>query len=153
MSLVHVAQWLEYPTSVRVIGLFGDSDFFLCPGHAHDTMNCHNIFLMVPDVLLLQDLAIYAVSVATTLEKAVSASHQLSYYSFLWGFIMLIGPFCFFNFQKTTYLQLFTMVMRNSAMVLMILLTVFDIANGHHVPINQLILWDTEKAKEVCKLS
>ena len=63
---------------------------------------------------------------------------------------MLIGPFCFFNFQKTTYLQLFTMVMRNSAMVLMIMLTVFDIANGHRVPVNQLILWDTEKAKEVC---
>ena len=35
-------------------------------------------------------------------------------------------------------------------MVLMIMLTVFDIANGHCVPIDQLILWDTEKAKEVC---
>ena len=35
-------------------------------------------------------------------------------------------------------------------MVLMIMLTVFDIVNGHHVPVDQLILWDTEKAKEVC---
>jgi len=108
------------------------------------------IIIIKTGVFSLQDLAIYAVSVATTLEKAVSASHQTSYYSFLWGFVMLIGPFCFFNFQKTTYLQLFTMVMRNSAMVLMIMLTVFDIANGHRVPIDQLILWDTEKAKEVC---
>ena len=62
---------------------------------------------------------------------------------------MFIGPFCFFNFQKTTYLQLFTMAIRNSAMVLMILLTVLDIANGQRVPTDQLILWDTAKAKEV----
>ena len=34
-------------------------------------------------------------------------------------------------------------------MVLMILLTVLDIANGHRVPTDQLILWDTAKAKEV----
>ncbi|XP_078367593.1 transmembrane protein 104 homolog isoform X2 [Oculina patagonica] len=106
-------------------------------------------FYAVLCLYLYGDLAIYAVSVATTLEKAVGASHQLSYYSFLWGFIMFIGPFCFFNFQKTTYLQLFTMVMRNSAMVLMIVLTLLDIANGHRVPTDQLILWDTAKAKEL----
>lgn len=100
----------------------------------------------------MQDLAIYAVSVATTLEKATTASHQISYYSFLWGFVMFIGPFCFFNFQKTTYLQLFTMVMRNTAMVLMILLTVLDIAKGHFVPWDQLTLWDAEKAKEVISM-
>lgn len=34
-------------------------------------------------------------------------------------------------------------------MGLMILLTVLDIANGHYVPSDQLMLWDTEKAKEV----
>lgn len=34
-------------------------------------------------------------------------------------------------------------------MVLMILLTVLDIASGHRVPTDQLILWDTAKAKEV----
>ena len=34
-------------------------------------------------------------------------------------------------------------------MVLMILLTVLDIANGHRVPTDQLILWDTAEAKEV----
>jgi len=106
-------------------------------------------FYAVLCLYLYGDLAIYAVSVATTLEKAAGASHQISYYSFLWGFIMFIGPFCFFNFQKTTYLQLFTMVMRNSAMVLMILLTVLDIANGNRVPTDQLILWDTAKAKEL----
>jgi len=106
-------------------------------------------FYAVLCLYLYGDLAIYAVSVATTLENAAGASYQISYYSFLWGFIMFIGPFCFFNFQKTTYLQLFTMVMRNSAMVLMILLTVLDIANGHRVPTDQLILWDTAKAKEL----
>ena len=35
-------------------------------------------------------------------------------------------------------------------MGLMILLTVLDIANGHYVPSDQLILWDTEKSEEVC---
>ena len=34
-------------------------------------------------------------------------------------------------------------------MVLMIALTMLDIANGHKVPTDQLILWDTVKAKEV----
>ena len=34
-------------------------------------------------------------------------------------------------------------------MVLMILLTVLDIANGNRVPTDQLIWWDTAKAKEV----
>ena len=34
-------------------------------------------------------------------------------------------------------------------MVLMIVLTLLDIANGHRVPTDQLILWDTDKAKEV----
>lgn len=106
-------------------------------------------FYTVLCLYLYGDLAIYAVSVATTLEKATSASHQISYYSFLWGFVMFIGPFCFFNFQKTTYLQLFTMVMRNTAMVLMILLTVLDIAKGHFVPWDQLTLWDAEKSKEL----
>ena len=88
-------------------------------------------------------------SVATTLEKALGASHEISYYSFLLAFTMLIGPFCFFNFQKTMHLQLFTMVMRNSAMVLMIVLTLLDIFQGHRVPVDQLILWDAEKTKEV----
>lgn len=125
---------------------------FIAKGADH---SLHQLYLSLQwglwrSSLHLQDLAIYAVSVATTLEKAVGTSHQISYYSFLWGFIMLIGPFCFFTFQKTIYLQLFTMVMRNSAMGLMILLTVLDIANGHYVPSDQLILWDTEKSKEVC---
>lgn len=106
-------------------------------------------FYAVLCLYLYGDLAIYAVSVATTLEKVMGASHQISYYSFLWGFIMLIGPFCFFNFQKTAYLQLFTMIMRNSAMLIMIMLTLFDISKGNHVPIDQLVLWDTEKAKEL----
>ncbi len=34
-------------------------------------------------------------------------------------------------------------------MVLMILLTLLDIAYGHKVPTDQLILWDTAKTKEV----
>lgn len=34
-------------------------------------------------------------------------------------------------------------------MVLMIVLTLLDIANGHRVPTDQLILWDTDKAKEL----
>ena len=97
--------------------------------------------IMTP-LILFQDLAIYAVSVATTLETVIGANHAISYYSFLWGFVMLIGPFCFFNFQKTTYLQLSTMVLRNSAMLLMIVLSVMDIFSGNRVQLENLILWD-----------
>ena len=96
-----------------------------------------------------QDLAIYAVSVATTLEKLAGADHTLSYYTFLWGFSMIIGPFCFFNFQKTAVLQYVTMVFRNVAMFLMIILSTIDIANGDGVPQKDVILWDTAGVKEV----
>ena len=37
-------------------------------------------------------------------------------------------------------------------MVLMILLTVLDIAKGHFVLWDQLTLWDAEKAKEVISM-
>ena len=96
-----------------------------------------------------QDLAIFAVSIATTLESVLGGNHYISYYTFLWGFITIIGPFCFFNFQNTKLLQLTTMVLRNSAMVLMIVVTVLDIASGNKVPIEQLVLYDAEGTKEV----
>ena len=41
------------------------------------------------------------------------------------------------------------MVLRNSAMVLMIVVTVLDIASGNKVPIEQLVLYDAEGTKEV----
>ncbi|EDO27621.1 predicted protein, partial [Nematostella vectensis] len=106
------------------------------------------LFYAVLCLYLFGDLAIYAVSVATTLTRVLGSQPEISYYSFLLGFIMVIGPFCFFNFQKTKVLQLSTMVLRNTAMVLMIVLVINDIASGKRVPINQVVLFDMEETKE-----
>ncbi|EDO34542.1 predicted protein, partial [Nematostella vectensis] len=107
------------------------------------------LFYAVLCLYLFGDLAIYAVSVATTLTRVLGSQPEISYYSFLLGFIMVIGPFCFFNFQKTKVLQLSTMVLRNTAMVLMIVLVINDIASGKRVPINQVVLFDMEETKEL----
>lgn len=44
---------------------------------------------------------------------------------------------------------MFTMIMRNSAIVLMVILSVVDIANGNRVPLNNIILCDIPQTKEV----
>jgi hypothetical protein len=38
-----------------------------------------------------------------------------AYYVYLAAFTLLVVPFCFFNFQKTKYLQFFTLGTRNTA--------------------------------------
>lgn len=72
---------------------------------------------------LFGDLAIYSVAIPNSLAVTtgnvtvlgVSASETAVYYVFL----ALFGVFCIvvsaFNFQKTKYLQLLTMVLRNVA--------------------------------------
>ena len=41
------------------------------------------------------------------------------------------------------------MFLRNSAMVMMIFVTILDIARGNRIPFDQLVLWDAEGTKEV----
>lgn len=92
------------------------------------------LFYVVLVVYLYGDLAIYAVTVPKELSRVTGGVFGLTelevYYIFLSGFILIITPFCFFNFQKTKYLQIATMLFRNLALLLMIVLSVVHIILG-----------------------
>jgi hypothetical protein len=45
--------------------------------------------------------------------------------------VLLLCPWTFFNLTRSKYLQLFTAILRNVAFVLMILLAIIDMAQGH----------------------
>eukprot|EP00824_Muranothrix_gubernata_P026476 TRINITY_DN9321_c0_g1_i3.p1 TRINITY_DN9321_c0_g1~~TRINITY_DN9321_c0_g1_i3.p1 ORF type:complete len:319 (-),score=46.99 TRINITY_DN9321_c0_g1_i3:21-977(-) len=62
------------------------------------------------------------------------------YYFWLFVFILCLTPWCFFNFQKTKYLQLVTLATRNIAFFMMIILGFVYIhkhghANTHEIPL------------------
>lgn len=66
----------------------------------------------------------YAVAVPTSLQRLApgwtwgtwTLSCGNSYYVYLSCFVLLVVPWAYFNFQKTKYLQIFTMVIRNTAL-------------------------------------
>ncbi|KAF0972367.1 hypothetical protein FDP41_009270 [Naegleria fowleri] len=94
-----------------------------------------SIFYIIIIVYLFGDLAIYAVSVPTSLLKVTGPMFGLSqmgtYYIYLGIFSCVVVPFSFFNFQKTKYLQYTTLATRNIAFFLMILLSLIFIIEGH----------------------
>lgn len=57
-------------------------------------------------------------------------SRGSAYRIFLLGFLCLVGPFTFFNVQKTKYLQIFTTLMRWIAFLSMILLCALALGQG-----------------------
>ena len=91
-------------------------------------------FYIVIIVYLFGDLAIYAVSVPTSLLKVTGPMFGLNpdstYYIYLGIFSVIVVPFSFFNFQKTKYLQYATLATRNLAFFLMILLSLIFIIEG-----------------------
>eukprot|EP00164_Ancoracysta_twista_P004043 GFYU01005428.1.p1 GENE.GFYU01005428.1~~GFYU01005428.1.p1 ORF type:complete len:542 (-),score=145.14 GFYU01005428.1:249-1874(-) len=105
-------------------------------------------FYIVIIIYLYGDLAIYAASVPKSLAAVTHAislgSWQLTdnetYYFYLILFCSLLVPFCFFNFQKSKYLQYSTMAIRNLAFFAMIILCLVylgshgDEWDGKHVP-------------------
>ncbi|XP_062507941.1 transmembrane protein 104-like isoform X2 [Corticium candelabrum] len=114
-------------------------------------------------VYLYGDLAIYATAIPKALTSVVCGSNGRStnktanhtsvndsrtdncfgphtvtkkqaYYIFLLGFTLILGPFVFFNVQKTKYLQIFTSATRYIALVLMVVVSLIDILkNGNRV--------------------
>jgi amino acid permease len=92
------------------------------------------IFFVFMIIYLFGDLAIFAVSVPATILKATGTISGLtrevthSIYVAIFGLIVI--PFSFFNFQKTKYLQIFTLVTRNVALASMILLSIIFIGQG-----------------------
>ncbi|GIY67856.1 transmembrane protein 104 [Caerostris extrusa] len=113
-----------------------------------------NVFYICIAVYLYGDLAIYAAAVSKslrdvsctyrpaelfcndTLNSTVHCweSHEItrmdSYRMFVAVFSLFLGPFTFFNVQKTKYLQIFTTIMRWLAFSIMIILASIALAQG-----------------------
>ncbi|XP_039261269.2 transmembrane protein 104-like isoform X2 [Styela clava] len=113
------------------------------------------LFYLCISIYLYGDLAIYAAAVPKTLRdiacgnlscSLLNATHTEpkdsdicwapnisrgdAYRIFLGGFVLVLGPFTFFNVQKTKYLQLSTSVLRWVAFISMISLTIIKISEG-----------------------
>ncbi|BFZ18134.1 hypothetical protein BsWGS_21173 [Bradybaena similaris] len=102
-------------------------------------------------IYLYGDLAIYAAAVPKSLRDVVctfgassnqtlsdddrcwpdvSVNRMNAYRIFVAVFVLLLGPFTFFNVQKTKYLQILTSVARWTAFLMMITLTCIRLAEG-----------------------
>ncbi|XP_054615899.1 transmembrane protein 104 [Dunckerocampus dactyliophorus] len=110
-----------------------------------------NMFYICIIVYLYGDLAIYAAAVPISLMEVACGNHSCSaggvkyndtdpcwgsvsrkdaYRVFLSVFTVLLGPFTFFNAQKTKYLQILTSLMRWIAFTMMIILALIRIGKG-----------------------
>ncbi|XP_078257366.1 transmembrane protein 104 isoform X1 [Rhinoraja longicauda] len=119
-----------------------------------------NMFYICIIIYLYGDLAIYAAAVPYSLTEVVCGNQSCSavsklkpndtdpcwgsirridaYRIFLTAFSLLLGPFTFFNVQKTKYLQIITSLMRWIAFIIMIILALIRISKGRgegHPPI------------------
>ncbi|XP_039082226.1 transmembrane protein 104 isoform X2 [Hyaena hyaena] len=114
-----------------------------------------NLFYFCIIVYLYGDLAIYAAAVPFSLMQVTCATSNEScgveadakhndtdpcwgplrrvdaYRIYLAVFTLLLGPFTFFDVQKTKYLQILTSLMRWVAFAIMIVLALVRIGNGH----------------------
>ncbi|XP_023099713.1 transmembrane protein 104 isoform X2 [Felis catus] len=114
-----------------------------------------NLFYFCIIIYLYGDLAIYAAAVPFSLMQVTCATGNEScgveadtkhndtdpcwgplrrvdaYRIYLAVFTLLLGPFTFFDVQKTKYLQILTSLMRWVAFAIMIVLALVRIGNGH----------------------
>jgi len=91
-------------------------------------------FYLVLIIYLVGDLAIYAVTVPQSLATVTGGWGGLSqndvYYVYLAIFGGVAVPFCFFNFQKTKFLQITTATLRYVALITMMVLAFIFIGEG-----------------------
>ncbi|XP_039198815.1 transmembrane protein 104 isoform X2 [Crotalus tigris] len=125
-----------------------------------------NLFYFCLIIYLYGDLAIYAAAVPVSLMQVtctMTGNHSCSvedgtkyndtdkcwgpirridaYRIYLAVFTLLLGPFTFFNVQKTKYLQIMTSLMRWLAFIIMIIMALLRISKGQgegHPPLAQL---------------
>ncbi|KAK9406917.1 putative transmembrane protein [Crotalus adamanteus] len=125
-----------------------------------------NLFYFCLIIYLYGDLAIYAAAVPVSLMQVtctMTGNHSCSvedgtkyndtdkcwgpirridaYRIYLAVFTLLLGPFTFFNVQKTKYLQIMTSLMRWLAFIIMIIVALLRISKGQgegHPPLAQL---------------
>lgn len=104
------------------------------------------LFYLVIIFYLYGDLAIYAVSVPKSVLKVTGPIFSLSevntFRIFALIFAIIIVPICYLSFSKTKYLQLFTMFLRNTSLLLMIVLCLIFIIEGKGSSWKDLKLFD-----------
>ncbi|XP_020616942.1 transmembrane protein 104-like [Orbicella faveolata] len=108
------------------------------------------LFYICTALYLYGDLAIYAAAVPKSLTQVACGSlsgndssssfdttepcwnslTQISVYRIFLVSVLVLGPFTFFNVQKTKYLQMFTTAMRWIAFMMMIVLALVKIGKG-----------------------
>jgi len=86
----------------------------------------HMFFFVVIIIYLYGDVAIYATTVPQSLLKVTQANYyigsllvteDIAYWFYLSAFLLILGPLCFFDFQKTRILQYLTMAIRNVSLL------------------------------------
>eukprot|EP01114_Cavostelium_apophysatum_P014544 TRINITY_DN3801_c0_g1_i1.p1 TRINITY_DN3801_c0_g1~~TRINITY_DN3801_c0_g1_i1.p1 ORF type:complete len:510 (+),score=104.71 TRINITY_DN3801_c0_g1_i1:96-1625(+) len=104
------------------------------------------IFYVILVIYLYGDLAIYAVTIPSSLAKVTGGwtvgGHYLNscsvYYIYLAIFAFGVIPMSCFNFQKTKILQYITLATRNFSLLTMIILSIYFVAkHQNHVHINE----------------
>lgn len=93
-------------------------------------------------IYLYGDLCIYAVAVPVSLRSVIcnaggendpcigSLNRKQAYHIFLASFICIVGPFCFFNAQKTLPMQIITTFLRWSSFLMMIIIALIGISEN-----------------------
>jgi len=110
------------------------------------------VFYVILIVYLYGDLAIYAVAVPSSLKDLANEFIEGEtdstdpepkwidnlYYLSLLAFSVCILPFCFFDFQKTKYLQYATITLRNVSMLMIVVLSFIRMGKGKPAKLSNL---------------
>eukprot|EP00899_Mesostigma_viride_P006638 jgi/Mesvir1/15976/Mv08285-RA.1 len=141
----------EYPASIFTINKkaeLGEMSETLFPPWLQ------RAFYVTIIVYLFGDLTIYATMVPSSLVTFLSGLgpefagngapwwQDAGFYLMLLAFSSLVLPLCFFDFQKTRTLQIMTMGVRQSALVLIISLSLM-VASERGSRVQQVPVWDT----------
>ncbi|KAK5584866.1 hypothetical protein RB653_006484 [Dictyostelium firmibasis] len=117
----------------------------------------YKVFYGVLIIYLFGDLSIYAATVPTTLANVTGGWGKFTdysvYYFYLFLFACFVGPFSLFNFQKTKYLQFATLITRNVAFLLMIILSIIFIAQGNGASIKQVPMFNISELASIFGVS
>ncbi|KAM9963946.1 hypothetical protein ACTFIW_005587 [Dictyostelium discoideum] len=117
----------------------------------------YKVFYGVLIIYLFGDLSIYAATVPTTLANVTGGWGKFTdhtvYYFYLFLFACFVGPFSLFNFQKTKYLQFATLITRNVAFLLMIILSIIFIAQGNGASIKQVPIFEISELASIFGVS
>ncbi|KAN0011632.1 hypothetical protein ACTFIU_011210 [Dictyostelium citrinum] len=117
----------------------------------------YKVFYGVLIIYLFGDLSIYAATVPTTLANVTGGWGKFTdysvYYFYLFLFACFVGPFSLFNFQKTKYLQFATLITRNVAFLLMIILSIIFIAQGNGASVKQVPMFNISELASIFGVS